>query len=59
MLTHKDLYLHPVVWRVPASSAYVPRESRFPVEQWTQLGLPAPIRVLLRQLCNQPNEVAG
>ena len=59
VLTHKDLYLHPVLWRVPASSAHVPRESRFPVEQWTQLGLPAPIRVLLRQLCNQPNEVAG
>ena len=58
-LTHKDLYLHPVLWRLPAASVHGLPGKRFLEAQWTELGLPAPVRVLLRQLCSQPNEVTG
>jgi len=47
VLTHKDLYLHPVRARVDAS----PRAGRpgdwFTPAQWPSLGLPAPVRKLL------------
>ena len=59
MLTHKDLYLHPVLWRLPAASVRGLPGKRFLEAQWTELGLPAPVRVILRQLCSQPNEVTG
>ncbi|MEO6626114.1 MAG: A/G-specific adenine glycosylase [Burkholderiaceae bacterium] len=59
VLTHKDLYLHPVIWTVPNASVQKLRGTRFTVAQWTHLGLPAPVRTLLRQVCSQPNEVTG
>ena len=59
VLTHKDLHLHPVLLRLPVVSSGVPKGMRFPAAQWTELGLPAPVRSLLYQLCSQPNEVTG
>ncbi len=51
VLTHRDLYLHPVV--VPASAAQIARSEDagyFLPEEWTELGLPAPVRKLLASL---------
>lgn len=47
VLTHKDLYLHPV--RVTLARCSQPRVDGawFGANQWPQLGLPAPIRKLL------------
>jgi A/G-specific adenine glycosylase len=47
VLTHKDLYLHPV--RVVLHKDYLPSPEGawFDEAQWPQLGLPAPVRKLL------------
>lgn len=47
VLTHKDLYLHPV--RVVLPHDYLPSQAGawFEEAQWSQLGLPAPVRKLL------------
>jgi A/G-specific adenine glycosylase len=47
VLTHKDLYLHPVEVDLP-TGALEAREGRwFGNEEWPGLGLPAPVRKLL------------
>ena len=55
VLTHRDLFLHPVVVDVagvqPAIQAHVlPDSSWQSAEAWPQLGLPAPVRKLLEAL---------
>lgn len=47
VLTHRDLYLHPVVVEVDAGAALGHESAWFSREQWPSLGLPAPIRKLL------------
>jgi A/G-specific adenine glycosylase len=52
VLTHKDLFLHPVRLRLPADQlmANIGDPSSgvwFAAEQWPSLGLPAPVRKLL------------
>ncbi len=47
VLTHKDLYLHPVRLTVPDSSALDGVGTWVQAGQWPKLGLPAPVRKLL------------
>ena len=47
VLTHKDLYLHPVGAQVKATGFRKDEGGRFDAAQWPVLGLPAPIRKLL------------
>jgi A/G-specific adenine glycosylase len=47
VLTHKDLHLHPVQARVPASALHRREGAWFASGEWPLLGLPAPIRKLL------------
>jgi A/G-specific adenine glycosylase len=47
VLTHKDLHLHPVVARLSKSSMRGAQGAWFGNEDWTRLGLPAPVRRLL------------
>jgi A/G-specific adenine glycosylase len=47
VLTHKDLYLHPVGARVKSLALDQQQGAWFGAAQWPQLGLPAPIRRLL------------
>jgi len=47
VLTHKDLYLHPVVAQVKAAAMSKGVGGWFDAGQWPALGLPAPIRKLL------------
>ena len=49
VLTHKDLYLHPIKVRVEAHRQPDFDGKWFGLTQWPQLGLPAPIRKLLTQ----------
>lgn len=52
VLTHKDLYLHPVEVELPVDMLMgLPDGAWVAAEQWQQLGLPAPIRKLLAQRC--------
>jgi len=46
VLTHKDLYLHPVQLQVTESTRWVTGEWVM-ADQWATLGLPAPVRKLL------------
>jgi len=51
VLTHKDLYLHPVLWRLHARPT-LPLEGQWvDAAQVAQLGLPAPIKKLLQVPC--------
>lgn len=50
VLTHKDLYLHPVLLAAPASLAEFADGHWVGAEEWPLLGLPAPIRKLLTTL---------
>lgn len=50
MLTHRDLYLHPVVVEVDAEEPLDNENAWFSIEQWPSLGLPAPIRKLLESV---------
>ena len=59
VLTHKDLHLHPVRFRVPRSVTHGHPGQWFAPQEWPSLGLPAPVRQLLVQACSQPNEVEG
>lgn len=59
VLTHKDLYLHPVRVSVPRSVVQEHPGRWFAPQDWPSLGLPAPVRQLLVQACSQPNEVEG
>lgn len=47
VLTHKDLYLHPVQVRLPRSALKNGAGAWFNPDQWPALGLPAPVRRLL------------
>jgi A/G-specific adenine glycosylase len=47
VLTHKDLYLHPVASQAAPAQAQEPGGGWFSAAQWPTLGLPAPIRKLL------------
>lgn len=50
VLTHKDLYLHPVQVQMPLAVT-VQREGAWIAQaEWPRLGLPAPIRKLLTQI---------
>jgi A/G-specific adenine glycosylase len=61
VLTHKDMYLHPLCVTVSKLSPLGPAGQWFGADDWPTLGLPAPVRQLLlgRQACSQPNEVDG
>ena len=47
VLTHKDLYLHPVHLQLPASTRLTPQGGWHEAQAWPALGLPAPVRKLL------------
>jgi A/G-specific adenine glycosylase len=47
VLTHKDLFLHPVRVQLPASSLKRSSGAWYGARQWPGLGLPAPVRKLL------------
>ena len=47
VLTHKDLYLHPILLAVPSGSAEFAQGHWVSAKEWPLLGLPAPIRKLL------------
>jgi A/G-specific adenine glycosylase len=47
VLTHKDLYLHPVGAQLKSSALKKEAGAWFDADQWPALGLPAPIRKLL------------
>ena len=49
VLTHKDLYLHPVQLQLPASALAALEGGWIAAQAWQVLGLPAPIRKLLAQ----------
>jgi len=49
VLTHKDLYLHPVQLQLPASALDALEGAWIAAQAWQVLGLPAPIRKLLTQ----------
>ncbi len=47
-LTHKDLYLHAVRVKLPATSTLALAGAWVSASQWAQLGLPAPVRKMLQ-----------
>lgn len=47
VLTHKDLYLHPVLLAAPCGMAEFAEGGWVSPEEWPLLGLPAPVRKLL------------
>jgi A/G-specific adenine glycosylase len=49
VLTHKDLYLHPVQVQLPPSAMAQSEGAWMGADAWPRLGLPAPIRKLLLQ----------
>lgn len=49
VLTHKDLYLHPVRVRLPSSAKVSTQGAWMTADAWPSLGLPAPVRKLLLQ----------
>ncbi|MBU0587659.1 MAG: A/G-specific adenine glycosylase [Gammaproteobacteria bacterium] len=48
VLTHKDLYLHPVKVRLPASAKLHMEGAWYTAEQLPRMGLPAPVKKLLQ-----------
>jgi A/G-specific adenine glycosylase len=48
VLTHKDLFLHPVQVTLPAATSPGAPGAWYEPMQWQNLGLPAPVRKLLR-----------
>jgi len=51
VLTHKDLYLHPVRVVLPRADEPLIDGAWFGASQWQQFGLPAPIKKLLASPC--------
>lgn len=49
VLTHKDLYLHPVHIDLPDQAIMLDEGQWFDADAWPRLGLPAPVRRLLSQ----------
>jgi len=47
VLTHKDLYLHPVEVDLPTGALQAREGQWFGNDEWPELGLPAPVRKLL------------
>ena len=47
VLTHKDLYLHPVQVQMPRSAAASSHGRWISAPEWPRMGLPAPVRKLL------------
>lgn len=47
VLTHKDLFLHPVQLQLPTSAMAQSAGSWIAADEWPRLGLPAPVRKLL------------
>lgn len=47
VLTHKDLYLHPVQVHLPSASVVTADGAWLALDEWPRLGLPAPVRKLL------------
>ncbi len=47
VLTHKDLYLHPVQWLADARVQPEGAGQWFAATEWPKMGLPAPVRALL------------
>ncbi len=54
VLTHKDLFLHPVQVQLSASAKPMGDGDWIAADQWPALGLPAPVRKLLTQLSYLP-----
>ena len=54
VLTHKDLYLHPVQVLLPKSVRPSSEGAWFAAPEWPALGLPAPVRKLLTQVSGFP-----
>lgn len=50
VLTHKDLYLHPVKVRMPARAKQDMDGAWMSASEWSGLGLPAPVRKLLTEV---------
>jgi A/G-specific adenine glycosylase len=50
VLTHKDLYLHPVQVVLPRASRWRETGAWFAQDQWAVLGMPAPVAKLLRSI---------
>ncbi len=50
VLTHKDLYLHPVQVVLPHTCRWSETGAWFAPEQWAVLGMPAPVAKLLRSI---------
>lgn len=49
VLTHKDLYLHPVQVQMPGSALASSQGRWMSADEWPRLGLPAPVKKLLLQ----------
>lgn len=49
VLTHKDLHLHPVQVQLPPSAMASSEGAWVAADEWSRLGLPAPVRKLLAQ----------
>lgn len=58
VLTHRDLHLHPVRVRLPVSAMAHAQGAWFAPDQWPRLGLPAPVRKLLKSR-RAPDAVSG
>jgi len=54
VLTHKDLYLHPVQVQMPISAMAPSEGAWMAADEWPRLGLPAPVRKLLAQIRGLP-----
>lgn len=50
VLTHRDLYLHPVLVDVSAQTVLFDQGGWYSAEQWGAMGLPAPVRKILGAL---------
>ncbi len=50
VLTHKDLYLHPVQVQLPRSAMLSSQGAWVAAQEWPSLGLPAPVRKLLTSI---------
>ena len=58
-LTHKDLHLHPVRLLTRSSADPATDGAWYGADQCKALGMPAPVRRLLQEDGNQPNDVDG
>ncbi len=59
VLTHKDLYLHPVRLQLPASAKLDTAGTWTAAARWPELGLPAPVRRLLTDFSSFPTPDAA